>query len=58
VDGADRDVGAEVPANEIEVLVVVIESGGVAAAAALLLPGSVGVAGRSFSGPSGAGRRA
>ncbi len=58
VDGADRDAGAEVPAVEIEVLLVVVESGGAAAAATVLLSRSVRVAGRSFSCPAGSGRGA
>src|ERR1035437_2796163 len=58
VDGVDRDAGAEVPAVEIEVLVVVIDAGRTAAAATVLLSRSVGVAGRSFSGPAGPGRGA
>ncbi len=41
---------------EIHVLLVVIDAGGAAAAATVLLSRSVGVAGRSFSGPAGAGR--
>src|SRR5664280_2334991 len=56
VDGSDRDAGAEVPAVEIEVLLVVVDAGGSAAAATVLLSRSVGVAGRSFSGPAGSGR--
>ena len=58
VDRSDRDAGAEVPAVEIEVLLVVIDAGGFAAAATVLLSRSVGVAGRSFSGPAGSGRSA
>src|ERR1017187_7564824 len=58
LDGSDRDAGAEVPAIEIEVLLVVIDAGRTAAAATVLLPRSVGVAGRSFSGPAGTGRSA
>jgi IS4 transposase len=58
LDGSDRDAGAEVPAIEIEVLLVIIDAGRTAAAAAVLLPRSVGVAGRSFSGPAGTGRSA
>ena len=56
MDGADRDVGAEVPAIEIDVLLVVVDIGGFAAAATVLLSRSVGVAGRSFSSSAGAGR--
>ena len=51
VDGADRDAGAEVPAVEIEVRLVVVDSGGSAAAATVLLSRSVGVAGRPFCRP-------
>ena len=58
MDGADRDAGVEVPAIEIDVLVVVVDAGRIAAATTVLLSGSVGVAGRSFSGPAGAGRGA
>jgi len=58
VDGSDRDAGAEVPAIEIDVLLVVVDSGGAAAAAIVLLSRSVGMAGRSLSGPAGAGRSA
>ena len=54
VDGADRDAGAEVPAVEIEVLLVIVDAGGIAAATIVLLSGSVGLAGRSVSGPAGA----
>ena len=57
VDGADRDAGAEVPAVEIEVLLVVIDAGGSAAAATVLLSRSVGVVGRSISGPAAFGFR-
>ena len=58
LDGADRDAGAEVPAVEITVFLVVVDTGGPAAAAIVLLSRSVGVAGRSFSGPAGPGRGA
>jgi len=58
VDGADRHVGAEVPAVEIDILLVVIQSSRAVATATVLLPRSVEVAGRSFSGPAGAGGRA
>ncbi len=58
VDRSDRNAGAEVFAVEIEVLLVVIDAGRSAAATTVLLSGSVGVAGRSFSGPAGAGRGA
>src|ERR1017187_8048096 len=58
VDGSDRDAGAEVPAIEIAVLLVVVDAGGAAAAATVLLSRSVGLAGRSFSGPAGTGRGA
>jgi hypothetical protein len=47
-DGVDRDAGAEVLAVEIDVLLVVIDAGGVVAAATILLSRSVGVVGRSF----------
>jgi len=57
-DGADRDAGVEVPANEIEVRLVAIDVGGFAAAAVVLLSRSVGVAGRPFWCPTGAGRSA
>src|SRR5258708_24464088 len=57
VDRSDRDAGAEVPAVEIEVLLVVVESGGAVAAATVLLSRSMGVAGRSFPGPTGSRRR-
>ena len=58
VDGADRDAGAEVPAIEIDVFLVVIDPGRVAAATTVLLSRSVAVAGRSISGSAGSGRRA
>ena len=58
MDGVDRDAGAEVPAIEIEVLVVVIDAGGSAAAAIVLLSRAVCVAGRPFSGSAGIGGRA
>src|SRR2546425_13122057 len=58
VDGADRHAGAEVSAVEIDVLLVVVKSGRAAAATTVLLPRSVCVARRSFSGPAGAGGRA
>jgi hypothetical protein len=45
VDGVDRDAGAEVPAVEIDVLLVVIDAGGASAAATVLLSRSVGVVG-------------
>jgi hypothetical protein len=45
VDGVDRDAGAEVPAVEIVVLLVIIDAGRSAAAATLLLSRSVGVVG-------------
>src|ERR1019366_711414 len=57
-DGADRHAGSQVPAVEIDVSVVVVASGRAAAAATVLLSRSVGVAGRSISGPAGSGRRA
>ena len=56
MDGVDRDAGAEVPAVEIPVFLVVVDTGGSAAAAIVLLSRSVGMAGRSFSGPAGSGR--
>ena len=40
VDGVDRDAGAEVPAIEIDVLLVVVDAGRSAAAATVLLSGS------------------
>src|ERR1035441_7728530 len=55
VDGVDRDAGAEVPAIEIEILLVVIDAGGPAAAAIVLLSRSVRVAGRPFSGSASVG---
>ncbi len=42
LDGADRDAGAEVPAVEITVFLVVVDSGGFAAAAIVLLVYRVG----------------
>ena len=45
VDGADRHTGAEVPAVEIDVFLVVVESGGATAPATVLLPRSVCMAG-------------
>ena len=56
LDGADSDAGAEVPAVEITVFLVVVDTGGSAATAIVLLSRFVGVAGRSFSGPAGSGR--
>ena len=56
VDRFDCDAGAKVPAVEIEVLLVVIDAGGIAAAATVFLSRFVGMAGRSISGPAGAGR--
>ena len=58
MDGSDRDAGAEVPAIEIDVLLVVVDSVRSAAAATVLLSRSVGVAGRPFSGSTGTGRGA
>ena len=58
LDSFDRDAGTEVPAVEIEVFLVVVDAGGAAAAATVLLSRSVGLAGRSFSGPAGTGRGA
>src|SRR2546426_7797011 len=58
MDGADRHAGAEVPAIEIDVLLVVVESRRAAAATTVLLSRSVGVAGRPFSGSARAGGRA
>ena len=58
VDGTNCDAGAEVPAIEIDILLVVVDADGVAAAAILLLPRSVGVAERSVCGRAGAGRSA
>src|ERR1700685_2421312 len=58
VDGVDRDAGAEVPAVEIDVFLVVIDAGGAVAAATILLSRSVGVVGRSFLSPAGSRRRA
>src|SRR5438874_397892 len=56
LDGFDRDAGIEVPAIEIKVLLVVVDAGGFAATTTVLLSGSVGLAGRSVSGPTGSGR--
>ena len=56
MDRSDCDAGAEVPAVEIDMVMVVVESGGATAAATVLLSRSVGVAGRSFSGSASAGR--
>ena len=58
--GADpsRVAGDEVPAIEIEVLLVVIDAGGAAAAAIVLLSRPIRVAGRPFSGSAGVGRGA
>ena len=58
MDGVDRDAGAEVPAVEIFVLLVMIDAGGSTAAATVLLSRSVGVVGRSFSVPAGSLRSA
>jgi hypothetical protein len=46
VDGADRDAGAEVPAVEIDVLLVVVDPGGAAAAATVL---SIAICGRGWT---------
>ena len=51
VDGSNRDAGAEVLAIEIEVCLVIVDAGRVAAATTVFLSGSVGLAGRSVSGP-------
>ena len=45
VDGVDRDAGAEVPAVEIVVFLVIVDAGSSAASATLLLSRSVGVVG-------------
>ena len=58
MDGVDRDAGIEVPTIEIKVCLVVVDSGGFAATTIVLLAGSVGLAERSISGSTGAGRRA
>ena len=58
MDGADRDAGAEVPAIEIDVLLVVVDARRIVAATTVLLSGSVGMAGQSISGSTGVGRGA
>ena len=58
MDRADRDAGAEVPAIEIDVFVVVVDVGRIAAATTVLLSRSVGMAGRSISGSTSVGRGA
>ena len=45
VDGVDRDAGAEVPADEIVILLVIVNAGSSVAAATVLLSRSVGVVG-------------
>ena len=45
VDGVDRDAGAEVPADEIVILLVIVNAGSPAASATVLLSRSVGVVG-------------
>ena len=56
MDGADRDAGAEVPAIEIDVLVVVVDASRFVAATTVLLSRPVGMAERSISGSAGVGR--
>jgi hypothetical protein len=58
VDGSDRHAGAQVPAIEIDVFLVPVDSGRAAAATTVFLSGSMGVAGRPLSGPASAGRGA
>src|SRR5262249_32458328 len=55
VDRADCDAGVEIPAIEIDVLLVAVDSGSPVTATVVPLPGSVGLAGRSVSGPAGTG---
>ena len=50
-----NSIGVKVSAAEIEVLLVVIDTGRSAATTTVLLSRPVGVAGRSFSGSAGAG---
>src|SRR5665213_3043152 len=51
LDDADRNAGAEVPAVEIDVLGVTIESGCAAAATNVLLPGPLGGLDNPFQAP-------
>src|SRR6185312_7822686 len=58
LDSVDRDAAFEIPSSEVDVQLVVFESGGTGEATVVRIPGSLPVAERSLSGSPDPGRRA